>query len=639
MYEALKDQQPAKTPRRLGEALTHAGHLSPLQLQRALDEQRKNGKRLGEIVCQLKFVPEDLIAQSLASIHGLRYVAPSALIIDPDLFLMIPEALARRHLAVPVEAKNKELTVAMVDPLNYESLNDLRFYAGVAVSPVFASRKSILETIDQNYHFDTSSVEEIVQASAKDFGGSSIQVIPDLTESNLIQGETRSLEERSRLAPVIQLANLILGKAIKSRASDIHIEPTRSEFRVRYRIDGLLKEDMHLPKWVQSPLISRIKILATLDISERRLPQDGAVRVAAEGREVDLRVSVLPTIHGEKVVIRILDQSKVMTDIEQVGLREKDIKVVRQMIAKRKGMILVTGPTGSGKTTTLYAMIQELKSVTNNLTTVEDPVEYTIEGINQIQINTDIGLSFSSSLRSILRQDPNIIFVGEIRDQETAEIAFRAAMTGHLVLSTVHTNDATSTISRLIDIGIPRYLVSSCLVGIIAQRLVRKRCVKCQDKPDRAMQTTPSATGDLLSEKGCVACEFTGYMGRIGAFEVLGVSPKIREMIASGASDQEIATTAIATGMTSIEEDALAKAKLGITTLEEVARVIEKDSVFKSSCPQCKHSIRIDFLICPYCGTDSPYVCGGCGKFLQNDWAACPYCRQKVSSAPPSTPL
>lgn len=633
----LKDQQKQTAPRRLGELLTHSGHLSPVQLQRALDEQRKNGKRLGEIVSQLKFVPEELIAQSLASIHGLRFVTPSAMIIDPDLFLMIPEALARRHLAVPVEANNKELTLAMVDPLNYESLNDLRFYAGVVILPVFASRKSILETIDQNYHFDTSSVEAIVRASAKDFGGDSIQVIPDLVESNLVNTETRSLEERSRLAPVIQLANLILSKAIKSRASDIHIEPTRNEFRVRYRIDGLLKEDMHLPKWVQNPLISRIKILSTLDISERRLPQDGAVRVVAEGREVDLRVSVLPTIHGEKVVIRILDQSKVLTDIDQIGLLEKDSVLVRQMIAKRKGMILVTGPTGSGKTTTLYAIIQELKSVTSNLTTVEDPVEYTVEGINQIQINTDIGLSFSSTLRSILRQDPNVIFVGEIRDQETAEIAFRAAMTGHLVLSTIHTNDAPSTISRLIDIGIPRYLVSSCLIGIIAQRLVRKSCVKC-----RGRQTTrgsaPSRPEGLLSEEGCAACEHTGYMGRIGAFEVLSVSPKIRELIASGATDQEIGTTAIGGGMTSIEEDALAKAKLGMTSLEEVARVIEKDTVFKSNCPQCHRSIRIDFLICPYCGADSPYVCGACGRLMQTDWSACPYCRQKTSTVPSSKP-
>ncbi len=446
----------------------------------------------------------------------------------------------------------------------------------------------------------------------------------------------RSLEERSRLAPVIQLGNLILSKAIKLRASDIHIEPAKSEFRVRYRIDGLLKEDMRLPKWVQNPLVSRMKILATLDISERRLPQDGAVRVIAEGREVDLRVSTLPTNHGEKVVLRILDQSKTLSDLEHVGLNERNLKIVHQMIAKRKGMILVTGPTGSGKTTTLYAIIQELKGVTNNLTTVEDPVEYTMEGINQTQINPDIGLSFSAALRSILRQDPNIIFVGEIRDKETAQVAFRAAMTGHLVLSTLHTNDAPSTITRLVDIGIPAYLVSSSLIGVVAQRLVRKTCLKCAQSSAQdnfsALSSSSTPPEPTLND-GCAACDYTGFNGRIGVFEVLPVSPKIRELIASGATDQEIRSASVAIGMTSMEEDGLEKAKIGLTTVDEVARVVEKDEVFKSCCPQCQHAIRIDFLVCPYCGTDSPYVCNSCGKLLQPDWSTCPYCRHKTPVA------
>ncbi|MFQ5596897.1 MAG: ATPase, T2SS/T4P/T4SS family [Nitrospiria bacterium] len=625
MYRTLPKQEKSHRPQRLGEHLTGLGHLSQRQLHRALDEQRKSGKRLGEIVNQFKFVPEELIAQSLASLHGFKYVTPATMTIDPDLFLMIPEGLARRHMAVPIEVQNKELTVAMVDPLNYESLNDLRFYSGLIIAPVFATRKSILETIEQNYKFDTSSVEEIVKATAKDFEDSAIQVIPGLSESNLLNTDTRSLEERSSMAPVIQLANVMLSKAIKIRASDIHVEPGKAEFRVRYRVDGLLKEDMRIPKWVQNPLVSRIKVLANLDISERRLPQDGAVRVIAEGREVDLRISTLPTIHGEKVVIRILDQSKILTDVERIGLSEKDMVTVRKMINRRKGMILVTGPTGSGKTTTLYAIIQELKSETNNLTTVEDPVEYTVEGINQIQINTDVGLSFSSCLRSILRQDPNIIFVGEIRDKETAEIAFRAAMTGHLVLSTIHTNDAPSTITRLIDIGIPPYLVSSCLIGIIAQRLVRKRCFKCN-----ASRTASGRLPENLTiEEGCNACDYTGYYGRIGAFEILPVSAKIRELISSGANDQEIRTAGIATGMSSIEEDGLEKAKQGITTTEEVARAVENEDVFKSTCAQCQRAMRIDFLICPHCGAESSYVCAGCGKFLQPEWSACPYCRQK----------
>lgn len=625
-----------KNHRRLGEYLTQYGHVSEGQLHRALEVQRKNGLRLGEVLSQLKLVSEELIAQSLASLNGFEYVAPSTMIIDPDLFLMIPEGLARRHLAVPIETKHKELTVAMVDPFDYESVNDLRFFSGMAIQPVIATRKNILDTIEQSYQFDASSVEEIVQASAKDFDSNTIQVIPDLAETNLQQTETQSLEERSRLAPVIQLGNLILSKAIKMRASDIHIEPSKNEFRVRYRIDGLLKEDMRLPKWVQNPLVSRMKILATLDISERRLPQDGAVRVVAEGREVDLRISTLPTNFGEKVVLRILDQSKTLSDLDHVGLNEKNLEFVQQMIAKRKGMILVTGPTGSGKTTTLYAIIQALKAVTNNLTTVEDPVEYMMDGINQTQINPDIGLDFSAALRSILRQDPNIIFVGEIRDKETAQVAFRAAMTGHLVLSTLHTNDAASTITRLVDIGIPRYLVSSSLIGVVAQGLVRKCCLKCAN-PSKKLDISDLPSNKSIYNDGCVACDYTGFNGRIGVFEVLPVSPKIRELISSGASDQEIRATSVAIGMTSMEEDGLEKANLGITTVEEVARVVEKDGVFKSTCPQCQHVIRIDFLVCPYCGADSPYVCNSCGKLMQADWSTCPYCRHKTPATLQST--
>lgn len=617
-------QQGNHEKKRLGDLLVEVGFLTQKNLKRGLDEQKKSGKRLGEVLIQMQLISESQMAQSLASQTGMKYVRPASLQIDPNLFIIIPEALARRHLAVPLETRNKKLTVAMVDPLDYESINDLRFHSGMAIDPVVATRKEILETIEENYRLD-SSVEKIVQASAKEFDTGSIQIVPELAEADLRNAETRSLEERSRLAPVIQLTNIILSKAIKLRASDIHIEPGQKESRVRYRIDGLLKDDMRLPKWAQSPLVSRIKILAKLDIAERRLPQDGAVRVVAEGREIDLRVSALPTHFGEKMVLRILDQSKLVIDLDQVGFLEKDIALVRQMINKKKGIILVTGPTGSGKTTTLYAVINALKSETANLTTVEDPVEYTIDGINQVQINSDIGLTFAASLRSILRQDPNIILVGEIRDLETAEIAFRAAMTGHLVLSTLHTNDAVSTITRLVDIGIPRYLVASAVVGIIAQRLVRKLCAECK-------VIAPSSHGAPagLSENGCSLCNYTGFQGRIGIFEVFTLSTKIKELISTGATDQELRSAGGVIGMTSMEEDGMKKAAQGITTLEEVNRVIEMEEFFKSRCPQCSRSIHIDFLICPYCGSASPYVCSSCGKLLQSDWSACPYCRHKV---------
>lgn len=617
-------QQGNQERKRLGDLLIEVGFLTQNNLKRGLDEQKKSGRRLGEVLIQMQLISESQMAQSLASQTGMKYVTPTSLQIDPHLFIIIPEALARRHLAVPLESRNKKLTVAMVDPLDYESINDLRFHSGMAIDPVVATRKEILETIEENYRLD-SSVEKIVQASAKEFDTGSIQIVPDLAEADLRNAETRSLEERSRLAPVIQLTNIILSKAIKLRASDIHIEPGQKESRVRYRIDGLLKDDMRLPKWVQSPLVSRIKILAKLDIAERRLPQDGAVRVVAEGREIDLRVSALPTHHGEKLVLRILDQSKGVIDLDQIGFLEKDVALIRRMINKKKGIILVTGPTGSGKTTTLYAVINALKSETTNLTTVEDPVEYTIDGINQVQINPGIGLTFAASLRSILRQDPNIILVGEIRDLETAEIAFRAAMTGHLVLSTVHTNDAVSTVTRLVDLGIPRYLVASAVVGIIAQRLVRKLCPEC-----KIIAPSPSGVPAAPSENGCSRCNYTGFHGRIGIFEVFTLSNKIKELISTGATDQELRSAGGAMGMTSMEEDGVKKAARGITTPDEVTRVVEMEEVFKSICPHCSRSIHIDFLICPYCGFASPYVCASCGKLLQPDWSACPYCRHKV---------
>lgn len=638
--------------RRLGDVLVETGLLTQTHIQRALNEQRKIGKRLGEVLIELQMISEKQMAQSLAAQLGLRYTEPTAAPIDPALLLLIPESLAKRHLVVPLEIQNKKLRVAMVDPLDYESINDLQFQAGMAIHPSIATRRAVLETIERNYRLD-SSVEKIVEASAKDFGGASIQVVSPLEEGNLLHAEVRSLEERSRLAPVIQLANLILSKAITLQASDIHIEPGTKDFRVRYRIDGLLKEEMRLPKWVQNPLVSRIKILAKLDIAERRLPQDGAVRVVVEDHEVDLRVSILPTHYGEKVVLRILDQARILIQLDQIGLDEKALRTIRQMIKKKKGMILVTGPTGSGKTTTLYAIINELKSETKNLTTVEDPVEYTIEGVNQVQINSEIGLTFAATLRSILRQDPNIILIGEIRDLETAEIAFRAAMTGHLVLSTLHTNDAVSTITRLIDIGIPRYLVSSAVVGIVAQRLVRKLCLKCRvedpsgGKPSGKPLSPPDGSapsarssfpafmeGAFFQEKGCAACRYTGFSGRCGIFELFTLSTKLRELIAGGATEQEVRSMAAGFGMSTLEEDGFQKVKQGVTTTEEVIRVVEMEEALKNFCPRCSRSLHLDYLICPHCGCASPYVCASCGKFLQPEWTACPYCRHAIQRSP-----
>lgn len=628
----IVDKNRPHNKKRLGDLLFEVGVITKEGLNKALDEQRKTGKRLGEMLISLGIVSELMIAQTLASQLGYKYINLNEIDIEPEAFLMIPESLARKHLAVPIGLKNKSLTVAMVDPLDYESIKDLGFHSGLEINPVIASRKEILDTIEKNY-LDTS-LEHIVQETQEKFDESLLQIIPDITTTD----EIKTIEERARLAPIIKLANLIMTKAIKSRASDIHIEPSLKGLKVRYRIDGLLNEEMQLPKWVQNPLISRIKVLASLDIAERRMPQDGAVRVRSDHREIDLRVSCLPTQYGEKVVIRILDQSRQIISLETLGLSKKNLPSLNSLIRKRKGLILVTGPTGSGKSTTLYSIINRIKSETTNILTVEDPIEYSIEGINQTQVNPDMGLTFTRCLKSILRQDPNIILIGEIRDNETAEIAFRAAMTGHLVLSTLHTGDAPSTITRLIDIGIPRFLVASLLMGVIAQRLIRCVCPRCKEPTQPPIESLislnipPDALKDtkFFYGKGCGYCNSTGYQGRLGLFEILILNTKIREMISANASEQDIRAAALAEKMLSLGEDGLNKVREGITTIEELVRVIEVEEGLQTICHKCSRYIHIDFLACPYCGTTAAYHCASCGKPLQQEWIICPYCKEKI---------
>lgn len=622
--------------KRLGDFLMENGLLDHQDLKRALDEQRRSGKKLGEVLVDLRMVSESLLVQTLATQLGYQAIELETTPIDPEVIMLIPEHLARKHHVIPVKFEGRCLTVAMADPLDYECIRDLSFYSGYGILPVLAARKEILQAIDSQYRqFKADhSVDDIVKESAKDFDDSMIQVIPEIRTD---RDEVRSAEEKSRMAPIIRLANLIVTKAIKYEASDIHIEPGPRECRVRYRIDGLLQEEMRLPRWVQGALVSRIKVLANLDIAERRQPQDGAVRVKADQREIDLRVSILPAQHGEKVVIRILDQSKVLITLETLGFSAEELALIHRLVKFRKGIILVTGPTGSGKTTTLYAMINRLKSETINLMTVEDPIEYTIEGVNQVQVNPEIGLTFAKCLRAILRQDPNVILIGEIRDAETAEIAFRAAMTGHLVLSTLHTNDAPSTISRLIDIGIPRYLVASQLIGIIAQRLVRRLCPKCKEPikiPEEDLiflkipvQTVEGAT--LFRPAGCVHCHKTGYHGRAGILEILELIPPLREMVTAGATEQEIRSAALAMGMVGLRGAGLQRVKEGITDLTELARVIEVEEQLQTFCQKCAKPITIDFLACPHCATVVNHRCRFCGKSLQPDWIICPYCRRK----------
>ena len=436
---------------------------------------------------------------------------------------------------------------------------------------------------------------------------------------------------------------MLMTEAVRSRVSDIHVEPTKKDTIVRLRVDGLLRETMRLPKAVHASIVSRFKVLAKMDIAERRAPQDGAIRVKIEQREVDLRVSSLPILHGEKMVLRVTDQSKSLPKLEAIGLSEKDYATIKSFTQRHKGLILVTGPTGSGKTTTLYALLNAIKSTAINLVTVEDPVEANIEGINQTQVNPDAGLTFASALRAILRQDPDVVLVGEIRDQETAEIAIRAAMTGHLVLSTLHTNDAPSAITRLIDIGIPRYLVASMVEGVIAQRLVRTICPHCKEKatPDPATLMTLRIPPEALTNvqfyagKGCAQCGKTGYLGRMAIMEIVDPTARMREMISAEASEQELRLAALTAKMTTLGEDGLNKAKAGLTTLEELVRVIEVSSKTESICPSCARIVQYDFMACPYCETVLGRNCIGCKRSLHLEWKTCPYCATRIGEKKP----
>ncbi|HUK56685.1 MAG TPA: ATPase, T2SS/T4P/T4SS family [Nitrospiria bacterium] len=628
-----------KNKKRLGDFLFNAGLITHDQLQRALAEQKRLGKKLGETLITLRIISEDALAQTLSTQLGYSFMNLSETALEPDVVMAIPETLAKKQCAIPVSLENKTLTVAVVDPLDYECLRDIGFASGFRVQPAIATRKDILEAIERYYNLNTS-VASIVQETAQQYDESVLQIIPEISHAVT---DAQSLEERSRLAPVIRLANLIMTKAIRQRASDIHIEPASRDFRVRYRIDGLLKEDLRLPKWIHGALISRMKILGRLDIAERRLPQDGSVRVKSDNREIDLRLSTLPTQYGEKMVIRVLDQGRLVVSLDTLGVSSQNLSLVRSLMRRKQGIILVTGPTGSGKTTTLYSMIHAMRDEVTNIVTVEDPIEYNLENVNQVQINADIGLTFAHCLRSILRQDPNVILIGEIRDLETAEIAFRAAMTGHLVLSTVHTNDAPSTITRLIDLGVPRYLVGSLVMGVIAQRLVRSVCPRCKTVISPPLESLVSLKIPLDSVKnvsfyygkGCTYCNYIGYQGRTGLYEVLEMTPRIRELVVADAAEQDIRSTALASKMTSLGEDGLNKVKEGVTTIEELLRVIEVREDLQTFCTKCGQSIHIDFQVCPYCAHLVTHHCHACGKPLQPEWIICPYCRNPVGDVPP----
>lgn len=515
----------------------------------------------------------------------------------------------------------------MADPLDFEAIRDISFAKGCKVTPSIGSRSQILEAIDRFYARHLEGAGALMAAGAVE---ASEQLFT-------VGGQPSALDADAEDAPVIQLLNLIMRKAIQLGASDIHIEPGLGEGTVRFRLDGLLAEQLKVPTRLHPALISRLKILGKMDIAERRMPQDGSVRVRLDDREADLRLSTIPLRSGEKAVIRILDTTGGGFELNAIGFSPDDLKKVGGLISRHKGMIIMTGPTGSGKTTTLYAMLNRIKRPTINIVTVEDPIEYHYPGLNQMQVNADIDLTFAKGLRAILRQDPDVILVGEIRDNETAEIACRAALTGHLVFSTLHTNDATSSITRLLDIGVPRYLVASVLSGIIAQRLVRRVCQDCK-MPVEADPESLAALGlspvnveggQYMQGKGCVRCQELGYKGRTAVFETLLVDSRLRDLILRGGTEEDIRLAAQEGGMHTLVEEGLAKAKMGLTTLEELGRVLEVGEHAATCCSGCGRLLNSEYRHCPHCREVLRRICRSCGHILQQGWVVCAYCGQE----------
>ncbi len=562
---------------RIGELLVQKNLLTVEQLERAQEEAKISGSRVGLQLTKLGYIAEDDLADAISSQFGVPTITLADFDVDLDVIKLIPEEVAQKHTLIPVNRAGATLIVATADPSNIFAIDDVKFLTGYNVEVVVAAEESIRRAIEQYY--DTGDSLDEVMA---DFEDDDFEVVADGDDVDI-----NDLEKSAEDAPVVKLVNLILTDAIKKVASDIHIEPYEKSFRVRYRIDGVLYEVMTPPRKLKNPLTSRVKIMADLDIAERRLPQDGRIKLKiGRNKEMDYRVSCLPTLFGEKIVLRLLDKSNLQLDMTKLGFEEAQLGDFQESIHQPFGMVLVTGPTGSGKTTTLYSALSELNQTTTNISTAEDPVEFNLSGINQVQMHEDIGLNFAAALRSFLRQDPDIIMVGEIRDFETAEIAIKAALTGHMVLSTLHTNDAPSTVNRLLNMGIEPFLVASSVNCIVAQRLARCVCPECKENDpevtteaiiEAGFDADASANVVPVKGTGCRNCSDTGYRGRIAVYEVMELREELKEFVLNGASSLELKREAIRLGMKTLRQSALGKLAEGITTLSEVVRVSSAD--------------------------------------------------------------
>ena len=563
---------------RLGEILVKESLISQDQLQKALEYQRANGGKLGSCLTKMGFITDDDITGVLSRQYGVPSINLKYYEIDPNVIRLIPQDTALRYQVVPLSRVGSVLTIAMTDPTNVFAMDDVKFMTGFNVEPVVASESAIADAISRFYGGSHSNGEELTNLM-RDLVDEELELASDEAEL-----DAASLEKAAEEAPIIKLVNLILTDSVKRGASDIHLEPYETELRVRFRIDGMLQTVMTPPLKVKDAITSRMKIMAKLDIAEKRLPQDGRIMIKykAEGKkkELDFRVSTVPTLYGEKIVLRLLDKENLRLDMTKLGFEQESLTKFERSILKPYGMVLVTGPTGSGKTNTLYSSVARLNQVDTNIMTAEDPVEFQLGGINQVQMKEQIGLNFAAALRAFLRQDPNIILVGEIRDFETAEIAVKAALTGHLVLSTLHTNDAPSTISRLMNMGIEPFLVATSVNLICAQRLVRRICSNCKEEVEVPPQVLIDAgfteeelkTTKIYHGKGCNICNKGGYKGRTGLYEVMEINDELRELILVGASALELKKKAVEQGMLTLRRSGLVKIAAGMTTMDEVLR-------------------------------------------------------------------
>lgn len=570
----------ASLKERLLEALGDSKLLTDEQLTEAVAAQKAQGGNLGAILLKKGFIKEKDLAVLLSSSLNLPMLNLSRFSINPDVVKLIPEKTAKQYHVIPISIMGDNLTLCMSDPLNIFAIDDIKVLTNYNIDPVISTEKEIADAIHNYYGAESTQLAQILQ-EVKEADENEPLEVANTEEEGVV--DIQEATKQSKVAPIVKVVNLMVAEALESRASDIHVEPQEKSLRIRYRVDGALQEAFSLPKKDQNAIITRLKIMSGLDITEWRIPQDGRFRIRMREKEVDFRVSILPTNHGGKVVMRALDKSSLSIGLDKLGYLPQPLKLFEQAITKPYGMILVTGPTGSGKSTTLYSIITQLNTNEKNIVTIEDPVEYQVDGITQIQVNPSIEFTFSTGLRSILRQTPDIVLIGEIRDFETADIAIKASLTGQLLFSTLHTNDACGAITRLMDMGVEPFLVASSLVAVAAQRLCRKICENCKEPYEitpavlKRLNIKTSKDATFYHGKGCSKCSNTGYHGRMGTLEVLLIDDAIRDLIIKGKSSDEIKEYAVANGMKTLRENAFKKALSGLTTIEEVLRITTEE--------------------------------------------------------------